>query len=142
MLGGRHLFSQSAQIEIPEATRILAWSGAKKQEIRPLLKAIRMNAENALRALPAEQQKYHCIVTTDGNWVRIEVANAFNRAAGTHPLSSGIGLRNIKRRVQLLGGRIVRPFPTIRLDTDPPTWRVAFELPAAQEGDATDANNE
>jgi len=75
---GRH---PAALIRIDRAVRIVAWDGAKKDSLLPMLWELRRNADNALRHLPDEQQTFRVAwekqTVEDSDYGVLTVANAF-----------------------------------------------------------------
>lgn len=125
----------NAVVEIPGVVRVSAWPGARRDLILRLFGSIRANVDRALQALPADRQQYRCRVNTTDGWVRFEIENSFSASRQGNSRRSAIGLPAVRRRIQLLNGRPVHPFPVRNTDVDPPIWSVIFELPAAQEED-------
>jgi|GEM_PF-3376954 len=123
-----------ALVEIPPEVRVSAWHGAKKDLVMRIFGALRANVDRAFQMLPPERLVYYCRVTMVDGWWRFVIENSFNPTQQNDPFSSGIGLKSVRRRIRLLGGReLPPPFTSSNTSLDPPMWRVNFELLAASE---------
>jgi len=123
-----------ASVEIPQEVRVSAWHGAKRDLVMRIFGALRANVDRAFQMMPTEKLVYDCRVTMVDGWWRFVIENSFDPKRQHDAFSSGIGLKSVRRRLRLLGGReLPPPFTSSNTSLDPPMWRVNFELRAASE---------
>jgi len=127
-LAGARRHHPAATVQIPPSVPILVWKGARSDEVLPLLGSIRSNCEWALRVLPDERQHFLCVVEPGPGEVRLTVENACALDPRGSPLSTGLGLASIRRRVHVLGGRVLEE--GVVGENGDARYRLVFTLPA------------